>query len=218
MDITKPCEDVTLLDPYVQVMLRYGFNRMAAAKVRLPNIIETLRTQDRQNYLYCQGRGILECVNKGIPREFATKYCNLKAKKVTWTLNSKHRSRHAVDVVPVDKRGNCIWNGKAEEFDTLIYYMQEAGFTAGALWKQKDYPHFQVDWNGKPFGKANTPTAVVELIQRRLNAKLHTTLSEDGVWGNATTEAVKQFNKQCKVLTNKDKLALKAFTELLAMQ
>lgn len=48
-------------------------------------VIETIRTYDRQRYLYSLGR-------QGIPDE----------KKVTWTMESEHLVGKAADIIPAD--------------------------------------------------------------------------------------------------------------------
>lgn len=92
-------------------------------------IIETYRSQERQNYLYEQGR---------------TRPGNI----VTWTKNSNHTSRKAFDL---------IQNVKGDEYNTSFLIKvgslaKQVGLDWGGDWKQKDYPHFE-NQNLKPIPK-----------------------------------------------------------------
>lgn len=102
MDITTSCSDTNELKILVKTMLDLAIEDIKNQGVN-SLIVETYRPQERQNYLYCQGRTVDEYVVKRINKAFATKYCNTKACKVTWTLDSAHKSRKAVDVVPQRK-------------------------------------------------------------------------------------------------------------------
>lgn len=113
-------------------------------------VTETKRSQERQNYLYCQGRTISQVVAKGISKEFATKYCNPNANKVTWTLKSNHSSGMAIDICK---------NVKGQEYSDATFFKQcgeiaaELGITWGGIWKSSpDTPHFEIgiDWKEPP--------------------------------------------------------------------
>jgi len=160
-------------------------------------VIETLRSQERQNYLYCQGRTIAECVSKGINSTFAKAYCNPSADKVTWTLNSVHKSRKAVDVVPQRLKNKlmiAIWNSNDAQTRIIIKAMQKYGFEAGANWSTSvDSPHFQVKGNFENVFDADHNTFyVTKAIQKALKVK------EDGEWGPVTTAAVNAWRKSRK--------------------
>lgn len=57
------------------------------------------RTQEDQYKLFGKGRSASQMVTAGVPEEFARKYADPMNKQVTWTLQSKHMSGSAVDVV-----------------------------------------------------------------------------------------------------------------------
>lgn len=86
-------------------------------------ITETLRTAERQNELYAQGR---------------TK----PGKIVTWTKNSRHMSGNAWDICK---------NKKGEEYSDTSFFLacgkiaKRLGITWGGDFKNKDMPHFEVD-------------------------------------------------------------------------
>ena len=176
--------DVRELNPLVQVMLKLAIADIVKQGVA-PLIIETYRSQERQNMLYCQGRTIGEVVAKGINGTFARAYCNPKGGKVTWTLNSVHKSRKAVDVIP-QRNGKAIWNTNDSQTQIIIKTMQKYGFEAGANWKTTpDSPHFQVKGDfKKEFCKDHTTIYVTRAIQERLNKRDCNNLKVDGIWGD----------------------------------
>jgi len=63
-------------------------------------LVETYRSQARQNWLYAQGRTRPGAV-------------------VTWTRNSLHRLRIAADFVPVDARGVDMWDAHPDIWQQL---------------------------------------------------------------------------------------------------
>ena len=88
-------------------------------------ITETYRSQERQNYLYEQGR-------------------TRPGKKVTWTKNSRHTSRRAWDICK---------NHIGEEYSDTSFFKacgkiaKSLGITWGGEWKTPDLPHFEVSEN-----------------------------------------------------------------------
>ena len=111
----------------------------------------TYRSQAEQDALYMQGRKPLEEVNEA--REKVGLWLLTKAqnkRKITWTKNSIHSKREAVDYfilqggkycydlkVDVDKDSIPDW----QEFGQIA---KECGLTWGGSWRRKDYPH--VEW------------------------------------------------------------------------
>lgn len=136
-----------------------------------PLVVETYRPQSRQDQLYAQGR---------------TKPGN----KVTWTKNSFHTSRKALDVVP-QRGGKAIWNAKDPDFVIIINTMIAYGFEAGHNWKSVvDSAHFQIDANiTGSFSPNKTTREVTKMIQAKVQTKV------DGSWGKDTTASVKAFQK-----------------------
>ena len=118
-----------------------------------PLVVETYRSKERQYFLYGQGRTEVECCKAGMPKTAAKHYAR-SGSKVTWTLNSIHIQRCAVDVVP-KRNGKAIWNSADPETILIVKYMSAVGFEAGANWvNSPDSPHFQVKGiTGKFFTK-----------------------------------------------------------------
>ena len=88
-------------------------------------ITETYRSQERQNYLYEQGR-------------------TRPGNKVTWTKNSRHTSRRAWDICQ---------NIKGREYSDKAFFKacgevaRELDITWGGTWKTPDTPHFEIATN-----------------------------------------------------------------------
>ena len=94
MGVTTSCRDLRKLQPLAKQACELLLAR-AKEEGLVPLITETLRTQERQNYLYCQGRTVAQATSAGIAKDFATKYCKPSAAKVTLTLNSNHMTGYA---------------------------------------------------------------------------------------------------------------------------
>jgi peptidoglycan L-alanyl-D-glutamate endopeptidase CwlK len=219
-NVTVSCRDAKELNVLVQVMLELAIAEIKAQGVN-PLITETYRPQDRQNYLYCQGRNIAECTAKGISSSFAKAYCNPAIGKKTWTLNSVHKSRKAVDIVPqrlVNGKMAAIYNTKDPQTQIIIKTMTKYGFEAGANWiTTPDSPHFQVKGAFTSVFKLGANTAyVTKAIQTALNKKIKAGLTVDGNWGTATTAAVNSFRKHMEYKnTTSGQLGKDALRDLL---
>lgn len=156
------------LNPLVEYLARRALEDIKKQGVD-PLVVETYRPQSRQNELYRQGR---------------TKPGN----KVTWTKNSKHTTRKALDVVP-QRSGKAIWKAADPDFVIIINTMIAYGFEAGHNWKNTvDSAHFQIDGNfTTSFRKNKTTREVTKMIQAKVGAKV------DGSWGKETDASVKTF-------------------------
>lgn len=199
INIPERCSNLLELNNLVRTMLELALEEIKANGVN-PLVVETYRPQERQNYLYCQGRTVSECTTKGIGKAFAEAYCNPKVGKITWTLNSVHKSRKAVDVVPqrlVKGKMTAIWDTKDPDTQIIIKMMQKYGFEAGANWSNSpDSPHFQVkgEFSSIFDAKHSTPY-VTKAVQAQLNKLKCNNLTMDGKWGPATTEAINVFRR-----------------------
>ena len=198
MSNTDQCRDTKKLNKLVQIMLAAALAEIKAKGVN-PLVIETYRTRDRQNYLYGQGRTRAQCLAAGVPAAYARP----GATQVTWTLNSIHCLKKAVDVIPV-RKGKAIWNAADKDTKTIIAVMEKYGFEPGANWsKSPDSPHFQVKGDfGTVFCQGHTTTHVMKTIQRALKTKGFYNGAIDGKWGSATTKAVNAFRKSNKWTSN----------------
>ncbi len=214
MGVTSQVRDTKELNPLVKVMLDIAIEKIKKLGIT-PLIVETYRTKERQYYLYGQGRTEEVCKGAGMPSVKAKKYANPRKSKCTWTLNSIHIKRCAVDLIP-QRNGKAIWNANDTETIKIIKAMQNVGFEAGANWSNSpDSPHFQVDGisnSAKTFRQGNTNAFVTKTIQRQLKkAGYYKDYSIDGKWGKATTNAVKKWKKAqgWKATGNVGKTALK---------
>lgn len=92
-------------------------------------ITETYRTQERQDYLYEQGR-------------------TRPGQIVTWTKNSKHTKRNAFDIAK---------NVPGQEYSDLEFFRRcaeigkEIGLSPGYYWEdgKKDMPHYEMPLFGR---------------------------------------------------------------------
>jgi hypothetical protein len=93
-------------------------------------LFETYRSQERQNELYAQGRTV-------------------NGRKVTWTLNSRHKGREAVDMA-FGGEGKWHWNG---DWDRMIDIAKNYGLESLA---PREKAHLQDDgteFNTNEMGK-----------------------------------------------------------------
>lgn len=123
MDVTKPCRDTKELSAQAQKACNLF---MEECKKQGLNVLitETYRSQERQNYLYEQGR-------------------SRPGDKVTWTKSSRHTSRRAWDICK---------NVKGQEYSDKSFFKKCAeiaalfGITWGGDWNSTpDTPHFEID-------------------------------------------------------------------------
>nr|DAY12587.1 MAG TPA: hypothetical protein [Caudoviricetes sp.] len=123
-DITTACRDINELTPTAQQACKLFLERCAEKGLKV-RITETYRSQERQNYLYEQGR-------------------TRPGNKVTWTKNSRHTGRRAWDICQ---------NIKGKEYSDAGFFVkcgkiaEKLGITWGGTWKQADTPHFEIDTN-----------------------------------------------------------------------
>lgn len=90
-------------------------------------VIEGYRPQERQNELYAKGRTV-------------------EGKKVTWTLNSRHTSGMAIDVVALNN-GEIDWTvppyKKINEAFNKCSNKLDIPYVWGGTFKGKDWGHFE---------------------------------------------------------------------------
>ena len=205
---TTVINDPEELNPLVKILYSAAIDEIKSKGIN-PLTVETYRCKQRQYYLYCNGRTASVCIKAGVPSSISNKYCpTLRNKsKVTWTLNSIHIERKAVDIIAqrlVKGKRTAIWNAADTDNKNIVKIMTKYGFEAGANWTSNpDSPHFQI--KGKYttlFNKDHTNTYITKMIQKALNnvekdnkPLLDSKLIEDGIWGDKTTKAVNKFRK-----------------------
>lgn len=142
MSKTEVCKDVGELTPLAQVACGLFIQRCKEKGLNI-RITETYRSQERQNYLYEQGR-------------------TRSGKVVTWTHNSRHTSRRAWDICK---------NAKGHEYDDPSFFKQcgsvakELGIIWGGIWTTPDTPHFEITTNWKAPKEELSMTQYEELKQ-----------------------------------------------------
>lgn len=180
------CRDINKLNGIVRELLMMALDEMKACGVT-PLVVETLRTKERQYWLYGQGRTAFELIKKKIPIKYAH-----KGAIVTQTLNSIHLSGCAVDVVPL-RNGKAIWDAEDKDTKKIVAIMGLYGFECGANWTSfKDSPHFQIKLPNPKHNSVsqyNTTSFLTKVIQKKLGIKA------DGVWGKNTNFAVENFRR-----------------------
>lgn len=115
-DVTKPVADTEALDPELRSRLARVIERMKTEHGHDVSVVETVRSQERQDSLYAQGRTTPGAV-------------------VTWTRDSLHTQGEAVDVI-VDGS----WQN-AKGFARLQQIAQEEGLETLGM---KDPGHLQL--------------------------------------------------------------------------
>lgn len=113
---------------------------MAAARCEVPIVVtEGLRSRERQ--------------------------AELKAAGKSWTLNSRHLTGHAVDLVDADNYGYDI-----PDLDKIAAAMRSAANECGVPivwggdWKSRDTPHFELDRKAYPASGIPTGTLIAEQV------------------------------------------------------
>jgi len=140
--VTKTCRDLAELLPAAQTACRLLFQECYKAGIKNIFITETYRSQERQKYLYAQGR-------------------TRPGQIVTWTLDSNHKSRLAWDIAVGPPQSLYDVN----TLNRVGALARKLGITWGGDWVGNiDRPHFEVKANWKlPAGyklegKLNVPT------------------------------------------------------------
>ena len=136
MSIKSTCRDINQLTPLAQKACNLFLSECRKSGLNVC-ITETYRSQERQNYLYQQGR---------------TRAGNI----VTWTLKSRHTSRMAWDICK---------NVKGAEYSDSTFFnkcgaiAKKLGITWGGTWKTPDKPHFEISADWKPPQEVKTLSA-----------------------------------------------------------
>lgn len=132
MSVTTTCRDLSELKQVAQLACRLLFQECFKAGIKDIFITETYRSQERQNYLYAQGR-------------------TQPGQKVTWTLKSNHSGRLAWDIAVSPPKS--LYD--AATLAKVGVIAQKLGITWGgqASWVaagKTDRPHFEVKANWMP--------------------------------------------------------------------
>jgi len=157
LSITSSCRDIKELNSKAQVACKLFMTECEKRGINI-FITETYRQQERQNYLYEQGR-------------------TRPGDKVTWTKSSRHTSRMAWDIAC--GRPNNLYDtnilARAGEVAKAL------GITWGGTWSKPDRPHFEISKNWVVPKKQEKKQEVEEMVEKRYN-----TLAEVPEWGKVT--------------------------------
>lgn len=125
MSVTKANRDIKSLQPIAQKACRLFLDTCKERNIPI-FITEAHRSQERQNYLYEQGR-------------------SRPGKIVTWTKKSNHTGGYAWDI-SVDPPHD-LYDSKIIAKAGAV--AAELGIEWGGTWKEQDTPHFQInkDWS-----------------------------------------------------------------------
>ncbi|MEK4252733.1 MULTISPECIES: M15 family metallopeptidase [Ureibacillus] len=122
MSVTTVIRDLSQLLPVAQTACKLLFQECYKAGIRDIFITETYRTQERQNYLYQQGRSRPGSI-------------------ITWTLNSRHTSRLAWDIAVAPPKD--LYD--VTTLNKVGAIARKLGITWGGDWVGSvDRPHFEV--------------------------------------------------------------------------
>lgn len=123
--VTTTCRDISELLPAAQTACRLLFQECFKAGIKNIFITETYRSQERQNYLYAQGR-------------------TRPGQIVTWTLDSNHKSRLAWDIAVCPPQS--LYD--VTTLSRVGAIARKLGITWGGDWTNNiDRPHFEVKPN-----------------------------------------------------------------------
>lgn len=124
-DPTKQNRDINSLQSVAQKACSLFLDECSKRGIKI-FVTEYHRSQERQNWLYEQGR-------------------TRPGKVITWTRNSNHSTGYAWDIAVSPPHD--LYDGK------IIAYAGEVakklGIEWGGSWKEQDTPHFQVSTNWK---------------------------------------------------------------------
>ncbi len=127
LSVTTTCRDLAELLPAAQTACRLLFQECLKAGIKNIFITETYRSQERQKYLYAQGR-------------------TRPGQIVTWTLDSNHKSRLAWDIAvgPPQSLYDVV------TLTRVGAIARKLGITWGGDWVGRiDRPHFEIKANWK---------------------------------------------------------------------
>ena len=113
-------------------------------------VFEGRRSVAVQEAYFAQGRKPLAEVNRlrQIAGLWLLRTENDNKNPITWTLQSKHIDGLAMDVLPVDGKGNPTWDLAhfRRQFEIIRDCGRDVGLVCGADWSspRTDWPHYEV--------------------------------------------------------------------------
>lgn len=120
--VTSTCRDINELTKAAQLACRLLFQECYKAGIKDIFITETYRSQERQNYLYAQGR-------------------TRPGQVVTWTKSSNHKSRLAWDIAVAPPKS--LYD--VATLNKVGAIAKKLNITWGGTWTNNlDRPHFEI--------------------------------------------------------------------------
>lgn len=139
------CHDPSLLAPKVRDAVE-GVLREMQDRGFTAKIFETLRTPERQWYLYGKGRTAEQCLEMNVPPQYAWPTCpDGQVTKSPAAIKSWHGYGLACDIVENDA---TPWLASQAFWNTLGASAKRHGLVWGGNWKFLDLPHVQ--WGACP--------------------------------------------------------------------
>ena len=139
------------LDPRAQATFRDFLDRLDMVLHDDQYIVfEGRRTVAVQRAYFAQGREPLEEVNRlrAAAGLWLLRSENDNRRQITWTMQSKHIDGLAMDVLPVNGRGQPTWDLAhfGWQFETIRNCGRAAGLICGADWSPPhvDWPHYEI--------------------------------------------------------------------------
>ena len=158
MDVTKTCRDLKELTPNAKIACEMFLEECKKQGLKVL-ITETYRSQERQNYLYEQGR-------------------TRAGKVVTWTKSSRHTSRRAWDVCK---------NIKGQEYSDSNFFKKcgaiakKLGITWGGTWNTPDTPHFEIPTNWQPPKQQKKDDELIKAVNKIIQSGINLNAQQ---WNN----------------------------------
>ena len=155
MSVTETCRDISELTPNAQKACNLFLEECKKQGLNVL-ITETYRSQERQNYLYSQGR-------------------TRKGSILTWTKKSRHTSRRAWDICK---------NLKGHEYTDTNFFIKcgeiarSLGITWGGDWSTPDRPHFEISENWK-CNEIEELTSINDIVWELAHRKI---ISNSDLW------------------------------------
>ena len=169
MSVLTTCRDISELTENAQKACNLFLTECKRQGLNVL-ITETYRSQERQDYLYAQGR-------------------TRPGNKVTWTKNSRHTSRRAWDICK---------NVKGQEYSDATFFKKcgeiakKYGITWGGIWKTPDVPHFEVseNWEYKEVDEMTKEfEALKEKVEKLENPMIYNYVDENmPEWARPTVQ------------------------------
>lgn len=119
-------------------------------RINLDELAPNTKVKAYAWYEYCLKKGVDILIYETI-RTIETQQAYV-ARGASQTMKSYHLVGQALDFVPVDASGNCLWSASSysdPKIQDIIQYAKSIGFFWGGDWTSfKDMPHLQYEYKG----------------------------------------------------------------------